>query len=119
MKTDLKRKSDLTRAMRDDSFVLKTKQQLIKDFAKVNIKFPNNFEFDITDRLEIERLVANEVVTLMERSERHLLQLLYVVDLSEKVFLKLTTQSDFLAKIAEHILYREAYKVWLRANYSN
>ena len=54
----------------------------------------------------------------MERGERQLLQLLYAVDVAESTFLKLTLQPDFLHQISEQILYREAYKIWLREKYS-
>ena len=119
MTNDLKQKEDIVRAMLDPNFLLKTKHQIIKDFAKVDLTFQSEFEFEIDDKEEIERLIANEVASIMERGERHLLQLLYAIDFSEQKFLRLTTQVDFLPKLSEQILLREAYKVWLRIHYSS
>ena len=99
-------------------FLLKTQRQLVKDFSKVNLVFPANFERENYSKEEILELISNEVATLMERGERQLLNLLYAVDVAESVFLKLTQQPDFLQQISEQILYREAYKIWLRERYS-
>ena len=111
--------SELKIALQNSDFLLKTQQQIAKDFAKVSLSFPETFVLQEFSKEEIERLISNEVVTLMESGERKLLQLLYAIDLSEKVFLELTLKPDFLARISEQILFREAYKVWLRTNYSN
>jgi hypothetical protein len=53
----------------------------------------------------------------MKEGETRLLQLLYTIDLSEKEFLSLTTEPDFLKLLSEKILFREAYKVFLRAKF--
>jgi hypothetical protein len=118
LSSDLKRNTELILALRDDSFLLKTQLQLNKDFSKVGLEFPTSFLTKIYPKDEIIRLIENEVATISEQGERQLLQLMYAVDLSEKLFLELTQQDDFLRNISEQILYREAYKVWLRLNYS-
>jgi hypothetical protein len=115
---DLQNSFQLQKSLLEEGFILKTQQQIAKDFAKVNLNFPESFILEPFSKEEIIELIANEVATFMERGERHLLQLLYSVDLSEKGFLELTVHPEFLANISEQILYREAYKVWLRANYS-
>jgi hypothetical protein len=99
-------------------FLVKTQQQIAKDFAKADLVFPENFVVESFSKEEILELISNEVATLMERGERQLLQLLYAVDVAESTFLKLTLQPDFLHQISEQILYREAYKIWLREKYS-
>jgi|TARA_R110000737_G_scaffold17130_1_gene34604 hypothetical protein len=108
----------LNESFLDPLFVLKTQQQIAKDFLKVNLQFPEKFNSEVFSKEEILLLIENEIATISERGERHLLQLLYAIDLSEKTFLKLTLQPDFLSKISEQILMREAYKVWLRTKYS-
>jgi hypothetical protein len=55
----------------------------------------------------------------MQEGETRLLQLLYTIDLPEKEFLSLTTQADFLALLSQRILFREAYKVYLRKKFSS
>jgi hypothetical protein len=55
----------------------------------------------------------------MQEGETRLLQLLYTIDFPEKEFLSLTTQADFLAQLSQRILFREAYKVYLRKKFSS
>jgi hypothetical protein len=55
---------------------------------------------------------------VMKEGETRLLQLLYTIDISEKQFLEITTEHNFIQLLAEKILFREAYKVFLRAKYS-
>lgn len=64
--------------------------------------------------LEIE----TKVIELMKEGEQRFLQYLYLVDIPENSFLSLTTDAKFLPKISELILKREAYKVYLRSQYS-
>ncbi|MFA7273755.1 MAG: hypothetical protein WC044_07790 [Crocinitomicaceae bacterium] len=109
---------ELDSSLESVDFQIKTQQQIAKDFAKADLVFPENFVVESFSKEEILDLISNEVATLMERGERHLLQLLYAVDLAESTFLKLTLQPDFLQQISEQILYREAYKIWLREKYS-
>jgi hypothetical protein len=100
------------------SFVLKTQQQISKDFAKFNLIFPANFEEVAYAKPEIEQLISEQLVDLMKEGETRLLQLLYTIDLSEKEFLSITTNANFLPLLSEKILYREAYKIFLRAKFS-
>ncbi|MGJ8660989.1 MAG: hypothetical protein ACSHXL_03045 [Bacteroidota bacterium] len=118
MESKLQNHKELIIALHDASFLTKTKEQIVKDFAKVDLGFLSNFVLDEFNKEEIELLIANEVATLMEKGERHLLQLLYIIDISEKSFLSSTMKPDFLQIISEQILLREAYKVWLRGKFS-
>jgi len=68
---DLITNSELRSYLDNEEFILKTQQQLAKDFAKF-----------------------------------------------ETQFLAITTDPDFIAKISEKILFREAYKVFLRRKFS-
>jgi hypothetical protein len=54
----------------------------------------------------------------MTEGETRLLQLLYTIDLTEKEFLSITMDRDFLKLLSEKILFREAYKVFLRDKFS-
>ena len=115
---DLASYSELDAYFDNASFILKTQQQLSKDFAKFNLDFPENFDSEAYKKEEIEELISVRITDLMKEGETRLLQLLYTVDLSENQFLHLTTQPDFITKIAEKILFREAYKVFLRAKFT-
>jgi len=101
----------------NETFVLNTQQQISKDFAKFNLFFPENFESIAYSKFDIEVLIKENVNDLMKEGESRLLQLMYTIDLPEKEFLHLTTQIDFLDQLAEKILRREAYKVFLRQHF--
>lgn len=116
---ELKNYSDLQSHFDNAAFVLKTQQQIAKDFAKFNLFFPEKFEETPFTKVEIEQQIANLLAEIMREGETRLLQLLYTIDLSEKEFLHLTTQPDFLTELSRKILFREAYKVFLRSKFSS
>lgn len=116
---DLKSYDQLDAYFDNQGFVLKTQQQIAKDFAKFNLYFSNSFENEVTTKDEIERLIGQLLVDLMKQGETRLLQLLYTIDLSEKEFLHITTNPNFIQLLSEKILFREAYKVFLRSKFSS
>ena len=103
----------------NEEFILKTQQQIAKDFAKFNLFFEESFERESHSKEEIEHLIAPLIVDLMKQGETRLLQLLYTIDVAEKDFLHLTTQPNFVQELAHKVLYREAYKVYLRMKFSS
>jgi hypothetical protein len=109
----------LQQSLNDSDFVLKTQEQIAKDFAKFNLFFPEEFMTTALSKEAIESFVSERIADLMQEGETRLLQLLYTIDLPEKEFLSLTTQADFLAQLSERILFREAYKVYLRKKFSS
>lgn len=115
---DLITSSELNSYFDNEAFVLKTQQQISKDFAKFNLFFPENFEEEMYTKQVIEEMISEQVAELMKEGETRLLQLLYTIDLSEKEFLSITTDPDFLKLLSEKILMREAYKVFLREKFS-
>lgn len=100
------------------SFVLKTQQQIEKDFAKYGIDFPQTFVNTPLSKIEIESILQEKVTSIMKFGETNLLQLLYTIDIPEKDFLNLIQSPDFLPMIASMILKREAMKVYFREKYS-
>ena len=117
--TDLATYDQLDSYFQNQQFVLKTQQQIAKDFAKFNLFFSDSFEIDVHSKEEIERLIGQLIVDLMKEGETRLLQLLYTIDLSEKEFLHITTDPNFIQLLSEKILFREAYKVFLRTKFSS
>jgi hypothetical protein len=116
--TDLVSLAELNSYFDNEAFVLKTQQQIAKDFATYHLHFSDNFKNIALPKDEIESRIAEQLTILMKEGETRLLQLLYTIDLPEKEFLALATQPDFLARISERILLREAYKVYLRMRFS-
>jgi len=115
---ELSEYSALQQSLKDSDFVLKTQAQITKDFEKFNLFFPEEFRTTALTKEAIESLLAERIADLMQEGETRLLQLLHTIDLPEKEFLSLTTQADFLAQLSERILFREAYKIYLRKKYS-
>jgi hypothetical protein len=109
----------LQQSLNDSDFVLKTQEQIAKDFGKFNLFFPEEFTTTALSKETIESFVSERIADLMQEGETRLLQLLYTIDLPEKEFLSLTTQADFLAQLSQRILFREAYKVYLRKKFSS
>lgn len=117
--SDLRTYDQLNAYFDNQQFVLKTQQQIAKDFAKFNLYFSDSFELEPISKDEIERLIGQLLVDLMKQGETRLLQLLYTIDLSEKEFLHITTDPNFIQLLSEKILFREAYKVFLRTKFSS
>lgn len=117
--SDLRTYDQLNAFFDNQQFVLKTQQQIAKDFAKFNLLFSDSFEIEPISKDEIERLIGQLLVDLMKQGETRLLQLLYTIDLSEKEFLHITTDPNFIQLLSEKILFREAYKVFLRTKFSS
>jgi hypothetical protein len=117
--SDLRTYDQLNAYFDNQQFVLKTQQQIAKDFAKFNLYFLDSFENEPISKNEIERLISQLLVDLMRQGETRLLQLLYTIDLSEKEFLHITTDPNFIQLLSEKILFREAYKVFLRTKFSS
>ena len=109
---------DLIGYFNKDSFVLKTQQQIEKDFAKYGIDFPDTFVTKPLSKIEIESLLQEKITVIMKFGETNLLQLLYTIDIPEKDFLKLVQSPNFLPTIASMVLKREAMKVYYREKYS-
>jgi hypothetical protein len=114
---DLITSSELQKHFSNEAFVLKTQQQIAKDFEKFHLSFAESFLDAALPKPEIETLIAERISALMEEGETRLLQLLYTIDLPEKEFLVLTTEPNFLQLLSEKILFREAYKVFLRSRF--
>ncbi|MEN9999092.1 MAG: hypothetical protein RI922_2082 [Bacteroidota bacterium] len=117
--SDLRTYDQLNAYFDNQQFVLKTQQQIAKDFAKFNLYFLDSFEIVPFSKNEIERLIGQLLVDLMKQGETRLLQLLYTIDLAEKEFLHITTNPNFVQLLSEKILFREAYKVFLRTKFSS
>jgi hypothetical protein len=115
---DLITSSELQKHFSNEAFVLKTQQQIAKDFEKLNLFFDADFHSITLEKTEIEARISVQVAALMKEGETRLLQLLYTIDLPEKEFLSLTIEPQFLKLLSEKILLREAYKVFLRTKYS-
>ena len=116
MKTQLSNQELLAHYQSPD-FVLKTQRQIAKDFGTSGIDFNKSFEneeLSLTDLLQITNEKLEEVLKLGETTT---LQLLYQIDIPQSDFLALTSDPDFIPKMSDLIIRREAYKVYLRSKF--
>jgi len=109
--------SQSNKILSNEEFVLKTQQQILKDFAKFNLEFRENFIFDLWTKEEIELAIQENLVIIIKFGETKLMQLLYTIDIPEEQFLRLTQEQNFLPLLAEVILKREALKVFFRSKF--
>lgn len=115
-----KQENQLKSAWDNDNFVALTIQQINKDFAPYlnsAIEIEVNSDFEVKHQLISK---VNEALHIMERENvSSIPQLMYIIDIPEKIFQELLLDSEsFFTRLAEVILIREAYKVWIRLNFS-
>lgn len=101
-----------------EKFVHDTVNQICKDFSRCGWSIDSVFLDRTLVKDEIEELLAEKLVEIMKYGETQLLQLIYIIDISEKEFLSIISQSNFPQLLAEKIVLKEAYKVYLRSRYS-
>jgi len=100
-----------------ENFVLKTQQQIAKDFYSSRITFDSEFENKQLSYNEIIEAISQKLAEIMSLGETQLLQLLYQIDISQSQFLELVENPDFVEKLSELVVRREAYKVYLRSQF--
>ena len=115
--TDFLSTAQLKSELKHEGFVLKTQQQIAKDFAQSGIDFGPAFSAEPLSLEDILNSVEIHVHALIKLGEPKLLQLLYQVDIPQSQFLSLVGNSSFVEEISNLILRREAFKVYLRSKF--
>ena len=106
-------------AYQQSDFVLATQRQIIKDFGTAGLDFPDNFQTEPHTLVEIIPLIAERTKTLESANSTAFFQLLYQIDLPERALTQIPVDANFHTQLAEFILKREAYKVFLRSKFSS
>lgn len=106
-------------AYQQSDFVLATQRQIIKDFATAGIDFPDNFPTVSHTQADLIALMAERIKTLESTNSTAFFQLLYQIDLPERTLTQIPVDANFHTQLAEFILKREAYKVFLRSKFSS
>ncbi|MBI1835962.1 MAG: hypothetical protein HYR91_01725 [Flavobacteriia bacterium] len=109
--------NDLIAQFSDNDFVIQTQRQISKDFAKFGYHFVDEFEKIAWTKTAIELAIQEILIVIIKHGESKLLPLIYTIDIAEHRFLKLSQDSDFIIRLSEEILKREALKVYIRRNY--
>lgn len=99
-------------------FVDDTLLQIQKDFNRCGWDIHFDFLNDFNIKTAIEDRISEILSEVMKHSESQLLQLIYIIDIPEKEFLALFREENVIEKLAEKILWKEAYKVYLRRKFS-
>ena len=110
-------KSQILNEFESSEFILKTQRQIAKNLVKFSISVDPGFLENVLTYDSILLGMEPKLAELMQSGEQQFLQYLYLVDLPEIEFLNLLNDPEFLPKISELILKREAYKVYLRAKF--
>ena len=104
--------------LRSEDFVLKTQQQIAKDFSTAGIDFPKEF---LSIPIKIDLLTDEVSIRLkgLETSNSSAFsQLLYQIDIPESILPDLSQSDNYHLSLAEVVVKREAYKVFLRSKFS-
>ena len=101
----------------NEKFVQDTVNQICKDFSRCGWDLDSVYFSRPLVKTEIEELLAEKLVEIMKFGETQLLQLIYIIDIPEKEFLSITSQPNFPQLLAEKIVLKEAYKVYLRSRF--
>lgn len=98
-------------------FVLKTQLQIHKDFSVQGLTIDDILTQKELNYSDILTIVENALDQVLRMGERHLLQLNYQVDIPQNQFLSAITGKDPVTTLAELIIRREAFKVYLRTKF--
>lgn len=96
-------------------FVLKTQQQIAKDFERSGHDIDSRLLDNSFSLEELEDIVALMLSQVFKKGEQTTLQLLYQIDIPQSQFLQLSAEGNFLNQAAYLIIRREAQKVYLRS----
>ncbi|MBR9853492.1 MAG: hypothetical protein GYB37_02795 [Algicola sp.] len=109
---------ELLEAVQQEQLYQKLLHQLKKDFELANV--PINIPLDITPE-ELKSIIHEKVYYLIVEKFPEYLNLLYVVDISEKEIKKIvpTDVVDISAEVSFLLLKREWQKVWYKAKFSS
>lgn len=117
MENELSKINDsLDQSMNSKDFVLRTQQQITKDFRQHGFEFEADFETDartLSDLLETLRFKLGDIA---ENHGSKWLPLMYSLDISEKNYARFFSKADknWLEDFAMIVIKREAQKVFFR-----
>jgi len=114
----LMKQTDLLEAFQHTAFVIKTQQQLIKDFNLAGIELNG---VHVEDAMSYDSLLTS-IKTPVEHCFQHdfagLTNLFYILDLPQSLVDTQLTDEHPAEKLAELILARAAFKVFLKQKFS-
>jgi len=117
MLSNINNSLELLEAIQQEQLYQKLVQQLKKDFDLANV--PINIPLDISPQ-ELKSTIHEKIYFLIVEKFQEYLNLLYVVDISEKEVKKIAPAdvADISAEVSSLLLKREWQKVCYKAKYS-
>ncbi len=104
-------------AYQKSDFVLATQRQLIKDFGTAGLDFPEDYSSVPIPIDPLLHAIKARLSELNSTSPSTFSQLLYQIDIPETLLPDLMASEDVYGSLAEIVLKREAYKVFLRSQF--
>lgn len=117
MENELSKTNDLIdQSMNSEDFVLKTQQQIAKDFRQHGFEFETDFETEVKSMQELSETVENKLADIVENHASKWLPLMYSLDISEKKYVHFFSNSsrNWIIEFALIVIKREAQKVFFR-----
>lgn len=108
---------ELLQQLEVPDFVLKTQQQIHKDFAMQGLDISETLLEEELSYSEIHTEVADALEKVLRMGEQTLLQLNYQIDIPQQQFLDAITHDGAITELADLIIRREACKVYLRTKF--
>ncbi|MFM7661087.1 MAG: hypothetical protein ACKO6A_00300 [Bacteroidota bacterium] len=102
----------------NEKFVQDTVNQICKDFSRCGWDMDSILLERKLTKVELKELLAEKLVEIMKFGETQLLQIIYIIDIPEKEFLSIISEPNFPQLLADKIVLKEAYKVYLRSKFS-
>lgn len=90
---------------------------MAKDFQSVGVHLSSDFVCNIRNYDDLVQFVSKELQKLQHQSFAALHQLIYQIDLSEKLYAEAMSAEHPEVDLANSIIQREAYKVYLRTKF--
>lgn len=99
-------------------FVLKTQQQIAKDFGQHGFEFSPAFTNEVFEINSLKINVQEMLKEIIEKSPSKWLPLMYTIDISEQKYVQFfsATTPEWLNEFTDILIKREAQKVFFRQN---
>lgn len=112
-------KSSLQSEWNKLDFIQKTVAQIDKDFSGfTDAHIGENIDLSRDVSAEIIQHIKENLIAMEHENPASIPQLIYVIDLPEEIFQSIYQNSCSIHHdLAQCILLREAYKVWMRGRY--
>ena len=110
---------DLVASLSNQGFVLKTQQQISKDFNQHGFEFEPKFDTQAYEIGSLRIAVQEMLLEVMEKHPNKWMPLMYTLDIPEKQYVRFFSGviSEWVIDFAFLVIKREAQKVFFRESF--